>query len=113
MKGEIDTLLARLGHLAGELPPDQVPDLLGHLEAVRAHAWARLAGLAANGRPEPQVGNDGDRLLTVKEAASLLGVSPRWLYRRSGKLPFARRLSRKCLRFSKTGLQKWRARKTA
>jgi len=48
-----------------------------------------------------------DRLLTVQEAAVRLNVSEDWLYRRSRKLPFARHLSRKQLRFSEQGLQKW------
>jgi len=46
-------------------------------------------------------------LLTVSEAAALLKVTARWLYRHAGKLPFTRRLSRKVLRFSRTGLERW------
>lgn len=50
-----------------------------------------------------------DRLLDAEEAASLLKVTPRWLYRHAKHLPFTRRLSRKALRFSEAGLLKWRA----
>ena len=53
-----------------------------------------------------------DRLLTVGEAAALLGVSVKWLYRHAGRLPFARRLSPKVLRFSEVGLRKWTDRRT-
>lgn len=48
-----------------------------------------------------------DRLLTVDEAAVLLGMAPRWLYRHASQLPFARHLSRKALRFSEAGLRRW------
>lgn len=48
-----------------------------------------------------------DRLLTPIEAAERLGVSSRWLYRHAGSLPFTRRLSRKVLRFSEAGLNRY------
>lgn len=48
-----------------------------------------------------------DRLLTIQEAAAQLGVTPRWLYRRADALPFMRRLSRRALRVSKAGLERW------
>jgi hypothetical protein len=50
---------------------------------------------------------DEDRLLCVDEAASILKVTPQWLYRHSRQLPFSRRLSRKALRFSEQGLRRW------
>ena len=52
-----------------------------------------------------------DRLLTVHEAAVILGTSVDWLYRNSKKLPFTRRVSRKQLRFSERGIQKYIARR--
>ena len=48
-----------------------------------------------------------DDLLTVEEAAAMLRVSPRWLYRHARTLPFARKLSRKVLRFSRAGIERW------
>ena len=48
-----------------------------------------------------------DQMLIAQEAAALLGVSEDWLYRNAKKLPFAKKLGRKNLRFSKTGLEKW------
>lgn len=54
-----------------------------------------------------------DRMLTAQEAAPLLGVTPRWLYDHARQLPFARRLSRKCLRFSEAGLLRHRERQRA
>jgi predicted DNA-binding transcriptional regulator AlpA len=52
---------------------------------------------------------EADRLLTPTEAAAVLNVTPRWLYRHAKRLPFTRRLSRKALRFSEAGLSRWQA----
>ncbi|MDH3444436.1 MAG: hypothetical protein OEN50_10965 [Deltaproteobacteria bacterium] len=52
---------------------------------------------------------DGDRLLQADEAAKLLSVSEDWLYRNAKKLPFARKLGPKMLRFSSLGIQKYLA----
>ncbi len=37
----------------------------------------------------------------------MLGVSVRWLYDHAHDLSFAKRLSRKCLRFSEAGLRRY------
>src|SRR5438874_6958526 len=55
--------------------------------------------------------SQADRLLTPEEAASILGQNVRWLYRHAATLPFTRRISRKNLRFSETGLRRWLAAK--
>jgi excisionase family DNA binding protein len=53
-----------------------------------------------------------DTLLTPEQAAALMGVTPRWLYRHR-KLPFVRPIGRKTLRFSQAALNRWlAARKT-
>ncbi len=54
-----------------------------------------------------QILNGEDRLLTVDDAATSLGVSADWLYRNARKLPFSRKLGRKILRFSSRGIQKY------
>jgi len=48
-----------------------------------------------------------DDLLTIDEAAKMLCLSPRWLYRHAKTLPFTRKLSRKVLRFSRSGITRW------
>ena len=53
--------------------------------------------------------HNGDRLLDAEETATILRVSPDWLYKHHRKLPFARRLGPKMLRFSYQGIQKWLA----
>jgi len=50
-----------------------------------------------------------DRLLEAGDAAKLLSVSEDWLYRHAKKLPFARKLGPKMLRFSSIGIQKYLA----
>ena len=50
-----------------------------------------------------------EKLLTPDEAARLIGVDKKWLYRHSKQLPFIRRLSKKNVRFSDAGLKRWLA----
>lgn len=59
--------------------------------------------------PEP----GGERWLTAEEAAAVLKVDRKWLYRRAKTLPFCRRLSRKKLLFSDIGLRQWMANRRA
>jgi len=96
--------LAAHPELARELPPEVAQDLLARLAPLQivllAQAIRPLGG--GNGQGEPQE----DRLLTVEEAAKMLGLSTDWLYRRAGKLPFTVRLGRQ-LRFSERGLDRY------
>jgi len=62
-----------------------------------------LAAVNGNGKQVPS------NLLTVREAAGVLKVTPRWLYRHAGALPFTRRLGPKTMRFDAEGLAKWAA----
>lgn len=48
-----------------------------------------------------------DRLLTVEEVAAELRVSPKWVYRASGRWPFTRKISKRVLRFDEAGFRKW------
>ena len=70
-------------------------------EIVREVIREELAN-SSNGK-----GGEKDMLLSLKQAATLMGVNPRWLYRHAAKLPFTRRISRKNLRFSEVGLRRW------
>jgi predicted DNA-binding transcriptional regulator AlpA len=84
-----------------QLPPDQLPDMIGVLEAAKARAWVRLAAMppaASNGEP--------DRLLNVDEAAERLGVTRDWLRRRS-RLPFVVKLSPGVVRYSAAGITRF------
>lgn len=56
---------------------------------------------AGNGRGAP------DSLVDIEKAAKILDVTTDWLYHNRKTLPFVRKLGRKVLRFSVTGMQKW------
>lgn len=92
-----------------DVPPERVPELVGKAEALRAALWARLHDAHPPAPVESSTSNP-DRLLTAKEAADVLGVNDRWLYRKADELPFTRRLSRKALRFSGRELRTWMSR---
>lgn len=80
--------------------------------ALTLRCAAVLTALAAVGGPANAPAREppaDDHLLTADEAAARLGTSPRWLRRHAGRLPFARRLSRKTLRYSEAGLTRWLA----
>ncbi len=53
---------------------------------------------------------DADRLLSTKEAAALLGLSPRtledWRWQQSNGPPYSR-ISRNCIRYRRTAVLDW------
>jgi hypothetical protein len=104
----LDDLAADPGR-AGVLPANLVTALLARNAVAHAALAQRLVTLLSEPSPESSPGPD--RLLTPSEAAGLLGVTVTWLYRHHRTLPFARRLSRKCLRFSEAGLRRWQTNK--
>ncbi len=96
-----------------EVPPEMIPVLLVQLAAVQSVLAARMMERENLNVSATQNAGEPDRLLTAGEAALILNVKPRWLYRHWKHLPFARRLSRKTLRFSENGLRKWQGKKRA
>jgi hypothetical protein len=103
------TILGRLlstPESAAEVSVEQVPVMLAHLATLQITLLARLLTMPPSYAQAQKV-TEKDRLLTAEEAGVIAGVSPRWLYRHAPNLPFARRLSRKVLRFSETGLKSW------
>jgi excisionase family DNA binding protein len=71
------------------MTPEQVPELLGELEVVRATAVLKMSAPPSL----PQCGE----LLNVEEAAKRLGVSTDYLYRHAAQFSFTRRMGRKLL----------------
>jgi predicted DNA-binding transcriptional regulator AlpA len=86
--------------------------LITHLASLQSILAARLLVAPIQAKQEGLTPDGEDELLTTAEAAKILNVSEDWIYRRAARFPFTRRLSRKALRFSKSGLLKWRAAKT-
>lgn len=105
-------LLADPGRVA-KIPPEQARALLLPASALVVTLAARATEAPADGQGSAQTPAEPDHLLTPEEAAQLLGVKVSWLYRHAKRLPFTRRLSRKCLRFSEAALGKWQAAKRA
>ena len=96
MTSHVTDLLSQLGDALADVPAEEVPELIGHLEAVKALAWARLVTVQG-------AINSTDELLEVDEAASLLKVSADFLYRHHGDFNFTVRMGRN-LRFSRQGI---------
>ena len=92
MRDELQSALSA----ARQLPPEELPKLLGELEEIRCTAMARLSAVPVAALPE--------ELLDVDEAARRLGMSKDYLYRHHARLPFARRIGRS-LRFSARGIE--------
>ncbi len=73
--------------------------LIAHLEEVAD----QLRGLRATH------GAIDDRWVTAEDAAEILGVKRRWLIDNHRRLPFAKRFSKKNIRFSLVGMRRWAA----
>lgn len=71
-------------------------------ETLRTIIREELAALRFPGRQAPA---EEDKLLTAAEAAEILHVSERWLYRHADKLSYAVRLSSTVVRFSSNTIQ--------
>ncbi len=79
---------------------EDLPRLLGAIEAAKARAWRRMG--ATTGTPTPEV------FITVEEALALVpGIGRRTLLRLTWHLRFRRDLSRKTVRFERAGLLAW------
>ncbi len=98
---------SELEALVEAVPPDQVPDAIGELEAAKARLYARLMTPSTHGNPNGRGGKaaEPDRLIDVNEAAAILGVKVSWMYRHADEFG-ATRLSRKCLRFSEARIRR-------
>jgi excisionase family DNA binding protein len=84
------------------------PDLLAVLDGLPVeHVPAAIARLAARlmTSPEPD-----DELLTPEQAAALLRVDKRWIYKHGTQLG-AVRLGRRTLRLSRRKVERWAGRK--
>jgi predicted DNA-binding transcriptional regulator AlpA len=104
---ETVNLRERLQIVVDDTPKSKWPDLIGEFARMQTVLALRVSEITENDSAETAAPNNGDRLLDAREAARILGVEPRWLYRRADRLPFTRRLSPRTLRFSELGLQRW------
>lgn len=101
----LDELARDPGRAAG-LAPEVARTLFARCVVVQGALLA--PALAAAGVRGADTGpDDGDELLTLKEAAQMIGRNPRWFTRQRRQLPFVKRLSPRTLLVSKPGLLKW------
>jgi predicted DNA-binding transcriptional regulator AlpA len=85
---------------AFELSAAEAAALLIELASLQAAVAARLS---TNAAASPA----SDRLLTAEEVAERLQRSVDWVYRQAKHWPFTRRLTRRTVRFSEAGLQRF------
>ncbi len=105
--GELDTLLR-------ECPRHELPAWYAALQARIGVVIARLLDRDDSRASRPKTtdnakSSEPDRLLSPKEAATRLGVGVRWLYAHADEIPGTKRLSRRMLRISKRGLERFLA----
>lgn len=92
---------------ATSLPADIVETLLGKTAIVQSILISRLLALRATRQDYAHSESaDGDRLLTVEEAARMIGKSESHLYHQAANYPFTVRVGGN-LRFSRTGIEKF------
>jgi hypothetical protein len=100
-----ERILAELDRLIGAAAPSERP-------ALALALTARLATLAAAGLVEHTTTTTAtvDMNISVEEAARSLGVSPSWLYKNRGELPFVGRIGRRVV-CSAAGVERYRRRR--
>ena len=81
---------------------EELPALIGQLEAAKAQAWARLTTPAP--APAPVAAALLPKHVSVREAAETLGMSREFLYH--SPLPFVRRFGRRVL-VDVAGAERW------
>ena len=99
-------ILGQLEQALENVQFEEAPLLIGELERLRARLWSRMMA-PTNGNSRSPSHAEEDQWLTAEQAAELLNVNKKWLYRRASDLPFTRRLSRRKLLFSESGLRRW------
>jgi excisionase family DNA binding protein len=104
----VRSLLTTIEQDLTELTPRDVATLLGDLERLRAVLWARLTVASASAHPAPAIVESTDRLLTIPEVATRLGVPTAYAYElaRRRQLPVLR-VGLRYLRVPAAGLATW------
>ncbi len=89
---------------------EELPEVIGQLEAAKAAAWARLTAPASNGSGNGHSAEPApERFLTPDEALGIIGgdLSRKWLLRHTKGRSFRRDHGRKVVRFEESGLRRW------
>lgn len=91
-----------------EMSPAEAAALLVELAGLQSALAARLSASPADGTATVSA-SDAERLLTAEDVAARLQRSVDWVYRQAKHWPFTRRLTRRTVRFSEPGLQRFLA----
>lgn len=93
-----------LGAIVAGSPTEELPRLIGDLEAAKAAAWARLA----TARGPSAASGASDRLLTMPRAAERLGITEHQAREmgRRGELPVVH-VGERHVRVSARALEEW------
>lgn len=94
------------------LSQSEAAALLVQLASLQAAIAARL-GVADSGAGVGSKPTEEDRLLTAEDVAKHFGRSVEWVYRQAKHWNFTRRVTRRTLRFSEAGLQRFLAHRRA
>ncbi len=90
------------------LPPEQLPELLGQVARLEAVLRLRLNHQPlANGSEVPPAKTGPDRLLTPQDVSKILQRSVRYVYDHADEWPFTRRLGTRTIRFDSEGFDRW------
>jgi len=105
--------LPEIERLLEHVSRDDAPALLGEIERWRALLWLRVnelnlpATVTTATAAAAAAARKPDRLLTVSETATVLGVKPRWVREHADEIGAKVRLPGKVLRFSERKLERW------
>ena len=97
----MDAPWAMLADVVKQALPDECPQLMGHLEQLKASLWLKMTiatGKATQSAP--------DTLLTAEQVAKRLNVTVGFVYRNARSYPFMIREGR-YIRFSGNGLEQY------
>jgi predicted DNA-binding transcriptional regulator AlpA len=100
----LDSLVAH-PEQARDLSPHVAAELLAQVAGLQPVLLGRL--LTGVGHTSGQSGSEDDRLISVSEAASLLGLTEDYLYRHAHQFPFTVRPAPRQVRFSNKGIQRY------
>src|SRR5439155_22936068 len=89
----LDSLLAGPPR-AAQVSREEAVALLNRLAMLQVALLRAACSPTAPALRDAERANE-DQMLEVEEAAAMIGVTTRWLYRHAKQLPFTRRISRK------------------
>jgi predicted DNA-binding transcriptional regulator AlpA len=95
---------------ASRLSAHAIPALLAQIATEQGRLSAAQTALAARlllEEPESRLPTTGADLLKARDAAAMLQMSVEWLYKNAKKLPFARRIGPRTIRFSSEGIRRY------